>query len=184
LMLLVCLYGAPGVGKLAVGRYLEKATGHLLLHDHLTIETATAIFPFGSSGFSKLRSNLFGTLLDTACATRKGVIVTHADDIFWEPSFESVLRSSLHSHQHLLRRVFLECSESEHERRITDASRGQYRKIQSLDRLRSLIDQGEFDITRPRAGDLVLDTTETSARATARQIELWLQTSSQKARVA
>jgi broad-specificity NMP kinase len=183
-MLLVCLYGAPGVGKLSVGRHLEDAMGYQLVHDHLTIETAATIFPFGTDGFSRLRSSLFRTLLDAACTTGKGIVVTHADDIFWDPPFESILRSSVDSHDYLVKRVFLQCSEIEHERRISDSSRAQYRKIRSLDRLRSLVDQGEFKTTHARGEDLVLDTSEISAWETARQIELWLQPSARKARVA
>lgn len=183
-MLLVCLYGAPGVGKLSVGRHLQETTGFLLLHDHLTLETAAALFPFGSEGFKKLRSALFRLLLETASATGKGILVTHADDVFWEPSFESVLHAALRSHRYSLKQVFLECSDAEHERRIADQSRTHYRKIQSLDRLRALVDAGEFEITRPRDDDLVLDTSEISAWETARQIELWLKSSSLAARVA
>ncbi|MEA3054514.1 MAG: hypothetical protein QOG72_3417 [Sphingomonadales bacterium] len=183
-MLLVCLYGAPGVGKLRVGRHLEEAMSYLLVHDHLTIETAATIFPFGTGGFSRLRSTLFRTLLDAACTIGKGIVVTHADDVFWDPPFESILRSSVDSHHYLMKRVFLRCSKVEHERRISDSSRAQYRKIRSLDHLRSLVDAGEFEITHPRGDDLVLDTSEISAWETARQIELWLQSSARKARVA
>lgn len=183
-MLLVCLYGAPGVGKLSVGRQLEQSTNYLLLHDHLTIETAAAIFPFGTEGFSRLRSALFRPLLDAACATGKGILATHADDVFWKPSFQSILRTTVDSHGYSLKRVFLRCSDFEHERRIADPSRTQYRKIQSLDRLRSLVEAGEFETTRPRFEDLVLDTTEMSACEAARQIGLWLEASSRKARVA
>jgi shikimate kinase len=183
-MLLVCLYGAPGVGKLTVGRHLEQTTSYLLLHDHLTIETAATILPFGTEGFSRLRSALFRPLLDAACATGKGILVTHADDVFWKPSFQSILRSALDSHGYSLKRVFLRCSEVEHERRIADPGRAQYRKIQSLDRLRSLVNAGEFEKSHPRYEDLVLDTTEMSAFETAKQIDHWLEASSRKARVA
>lgn len=183
-MLLVCLYGAPGVGKLSVGCHLHKAGDYLLLHDHLTIETAAALFPFGSEGFKKLRSTLFRILLETACGTGKDVVITHADDLFWDPSFASILSGNPCSRRYALKQVFLRCSDAEHERRISDPSRMQYRKIQSLDRLRALVEAGEFETTRPRGEDLVLDTSELSARETARQIELWLRASSLEARVA
>jgi hypothetical protein len=182
-MLLVCLYGAPGVGKLSVGQCLERA-GYLLLHDHLTIEAATAIFPFGSAPFSQLRSALFTTLLDAACSTEKDVIVTHASDMFWEPPFESILQACLRNHRYSPKRVFLRCSEAEHERRISDPSRSRYKKILSLDRLQSLLDEGEFEVIPARGGDLVLDTTRTSAEEAAAQIGLWLRAASWESRVA
>lgn len=182
-MLLVCLYGAPGVGKLSVGRHLQETGDCLLLHDHLTIETAAALFPFGSEGFKRLRSELFRTLLEAACASSRGVVATHADDVFWEPRFASILHTSLGTHRYSLKQVFLHCSEAEHERRIADRGRSHYRKIQSLDRLRTLVDAGEFEPTRPREEDLVLDTSGMSAWETARYIQLWL-ASSLEARVA
>jgi hypothetical protein len=123
-------------------------------------------------------------LLDAACTTGKGIVVTHADDIFWDPPFESILRSTAGSHHYLVKRVFLRCSEAEHERRISNPSRAQYRKIRSLHHLRSLVDGGEFKTTHARGDDLLLDTSEISAWETARQIELWLGVSAQKARVA
>jgi broad-specificity NMP kinase len=173
-MLLVCLYGAPGVGKLSVGSLLQETADYLLLHDHLTIETAAALFPFGSEGFKRLRSELFRTLLEATCATGRGIVATHADDIFWEPRFASILHAGLGTHRYSLKQVFLRCSEAEHERRIADRGRSHYRKIQSLDRLQTLVDAGEFEPTRPRDEDLVLDTSEMSAWETARHIQLWL----------
>jgi hypothetical protein len=41
----VCLYGPPGVGKLTVGTELAARTGIRLLHNHLTINLVTALYP-------------------------------------------------------------------------------------------------------------------------------------------
>ena len=45
-MRLVVLYGPPGVGKLTVGGELATLTGFRLFHNHLTVNLATAIFPW------------------------------------------------------------------------------------------------------------------------------------------
>ena len=42
---LVFLYGPPGVGKLTVGSELAALTGFKLIHNHLTVDLVTALFP-------------------------------------------------------------------------------------------------------------------------------------------
>jgi hypothetical protein len=44
-MRLVFLYGPPGVGKLTVGSELAALTGFRLIHNHLTVDLVTALFP-------------------------------------------------------------------------------------------------------------------------------------------
>lgn len=174
MMLLVTLYGHPGVGKLSVAQELAGAGNHLLVHDHLTIETAAALFPFGTEDFSKLRSSLFSRLVDGACSTRRTIIVTHANDIFWDPPFEQIISDSLNRHGYDRRRVFIHCADYEHARRISDPSRREYRKIQSLGRLHKLIEAGEFAELQPRQDDFVLDTTNSLPAAAAHDIASWL----------
>ena len=169
-VILVCIHGPPGVGKLSVGRQLERMTGYILVHDHLVIETAAVVFPFGEDGFSNLRSQLFADLLHAACSTRRGILLTHANDIFWNPTFETLLRNSVGRFGYAVRRVFLHCDEEEHARRISDPRRAQYRKIREIERLRDLTAAGEFSAPPILRGDLVIDTTEISATETAAQI--------------
>lgn len=173
-VLMVCLHGAPGVGKLTVGRALEEQTGFILIHDHLTIETAAAVFPFGSPGFPELRSRLFSTLLDTACSTRRGIIVTHADDVFWKPSFSAMVSACSQKHEYTVSRAFLRCARSEHERRISSPERARYQKIVDIERLDRLDRAGEFKSTPVAPDDLLIDTTNQSAAEVATAIGLSL----------
>lgn len=173
-MHLICLHGAPGVGKLTVARQLQASTGYLLIHDHLTIETATAVFPFGSPGFAALRSSLASVLLNAACTTRRGVILTHADDIFWKPSFAQIVEECLQRHSYRADQVFLHCADREHERRISDPERNKYQKIADMDRLRRLVKAGEFEEVAPHSTDLVVDTTHRSPAEAANAIAFGL----------
>lgn len=50
----VFLYGPPGVGKLTVGRQLAAVTGFRLVHNHLTVNLVTAVFPFQSGPWLRL----------------------------------------------------------------------------------------------------------------------------------
>jgi predicted anti-sigma-YlaC factor YlaD len=169
-VMLVCLYGAPGVGKLSAGRELERLTRYIFIHDHLTIETSAAVFPFGTASFSKLRSTLFSKLLDAACSTRRGIIVTHADDIFWDPPFDQIVVSNTSRYGYDIQRVFLNCADHEHEKRICDPQRAQYQKIASMERLRRLFNAGEFEPRVPAKGELVIDTTAMTPHSVANTI--------------
>ncbi len=51
---LVVLIGPPAVGKMAVGRGLERLTGIPLLHNHMTIDLVLPFFEFGSAAFGRL----------------------------------------------------------------------------------------------------------------------------------
>lgn len=156
---MVCIHGPPGVGKLTVGQELEKLTGYLLIHDHLTIETAAAVFPFGEQGFAELRSTLFSALLDAACTTQRGIVVTHADDVFWTPAFAQIVSACCKKHGYGQIRVLLQCARKEHERRISDPARANYQKITDIARLDKLIRAGEFERAPVTAFDIVVDTT-------------------------
>jgi len=173
-MLMVCLHGPPGVGKLTVGRHLEEQTGFILIHDHLTIETAAAVFSFAAPGFSELRSKLFSTLVDAACSTQRGIIVTHADDVFWRPSFSEILSACSEKRRYAISRAFLRCARNEHEHRISNPERARYQKITDIERLDQLIRAGEFEPTQVAPDDLLIDTTKQSASEVAATIALSL----------
>jgi hypothetical protein len=50
----VVIFGPPAVGKMAVGRELERATGIRLFHNHVAIEPVLPLFEFGSPPFLRL----------------------------------------------------------------------------------------------------------------------------------
>lgn len=48
------LFGPPAVGKMTIGRTIERATGIRLFHNHMTIEMVLPFFPFGDPAFGRL----------------------------------------------------------------------------------------------------------------------------------
>lgn len=172
-MRILCIHGAPGVGKLSVGRQIQANFNAVLLHDHLAIDAATAIFPFGSEKFSKLRSRLFSDILDAALSTRQMIVVTHADDIFWIPSFGELVKQAT-AKDYKVSHALLTCNEEEHERRIGSPERSRYYKITAIERLATLVSAGEFKPFPVSSADIVLDTTFLSPRATAIQLGAWI----------
>lgn len=59
----IVIFGPPAVGKMSVGAALASRTGLLLFHNHVAIEPALQLFPFGSLPFNRLvrtfRSQVF-----------------------------------------------------------------------------------------------------------------------------
>jgi hypothetical protein len=63
------LIGPPAVGKMAVGRELERLTGLPLLHNHMTIELALPFFDFGTPAFNRLVGTFRSRIVEEVAAS-------------------------------------------------------------------------------------------------------------------
>ena len=61
---LVMLVGPPAVGKMTVGREIERLTGLPLFHNHMTIELVLPFFEFGSEPFNRLVGSFRRAILE------------------------------------------------------------------------------------------------------------------------
>lgn len=76
-MKLVIIIGPPAVGKMTVGKALEKITDLKLFHNHMSIELVLHFFPFDSPSFSKLVNDIrFGVFREVAQSDLEGLIFT------------------------------------------------------------------------------------------------------------
>ena len=75
---LVIIYGAPAVGKLTVARELARLAGMKVLHSHLTIDVALAVFEFRSEPYVRLLDKLRLSVLEAAATEGIDVILTMA----------------------------------------------------------------------------------------------------------
>jgi chloramphenicol 3-O-phosphotransferase len=75
-MRLVYLYGPPGVGKLTVARALAALTDFKLLHNHLTVNLVTALFPFGSASFMRLIRQFRDEMVTEAARVNIDMVIT------------------------------------------------------------------------------------------------------------
>jgi hypothetical protein len=147
---------------MTIGRHLAEKTGSIFIHDHLVINAVTAIYPFGAGRFENLRSLLFGDVLSEAIRTHLSIVVTHADDIFWSPDFNTLLKSVTENDYDLVD-ILLKCDEEEHARRICDPMRLKYQKISDMEWFRRSVSQGEFRPVPSDEVNLCIDTTHVSA---------------------
>ncbi|MHA1911963.1 MAG: AAA family ATPase [Candidatus Kariarchaeaceae archaeon] len=72
------IFGPPAVGKMAVGRELQKLTGLKLFHNHMTIELLINFFEFESPEFGRL-NNQFRKMIfqEVAQSELSGLIFTY-----------------------------------------------------------------------------------------------------------
>ena len=76
---MLCVLGAPAVGKMSVGHELAVRTGLRLLHNHMAIEPVLRFFEFGTPPFSRLVGGFRRQLLEEVAASDlPGLIFTYA----------------------------------------------------------------------------------------------------------
>src|SRR5690242_11958231 len=116
-MRFVFLYGPVASGKLTVAREVAGLTGFALFHNHLVVDAVTALFPFGSESFVRLREEIWLRLFGEAAGAGQSLIFTFAP----EPSVTAGFAERV---QHLIARaggavdfVQLAVSPAEQERR-------------------------------------------------------------------
>ena len=77
-MRLVIIFGPPAVGKMAVGRELERLTGLRLFHNHMTIDLVLPFFEFGTPQFVKLVGEFRRRIFEEVAASElPGLIFTY-----------------------------------------------------------------------------------------------------------
>lgn len=176
-MKLIFLYGPPGSGKLTVATELSKLTGYGLFHNHLTVDLAHSIFPFGTKEYSALVQKIRLDLFEAAGKAKiNGMIFTFVygvetlggstDDLL----VKKIIRLVEKYHGQVLF-VKLKCEQQELFKRIRRPSRKQYKKLKDVKVLKSILKKYKLDETIPFSHSLVIDNTSLSAQRAALLIQ-------------
>jgi gluconate kinase len=169
-MKLIFIFGPAASGKLTVGRELSALTGIPLFHNHLVVDALLEKLPFGDPEFVRLREAMWMAAFETAVKAGRSLIFTFAPEPTVRPGFPERVVELIREHGGEVRFVRLELSSDEQERRIANESRKEFRKLVSVDQLRSLRKQFEASEAEMPPADLVIDTEDLSPPAAARQI--------------
>ncbi len=167
---LVFIYGKPAVGKLTIARELEKLTGYKLVHLHLVVNPAAAVFEKDSPDYFNLVKKISFDVF-TAAAKQKipGILFTYW---YWCPASEEFVRDLIDLCNKLTIRlcfVYLETSEEELMRRVLHPSRLETGKITSPELLKEIFKKVYFSQI-PYVENLVIDTTHLPSMESAHQI--------------
>lgn len=170
-MKVLVLTGPPGVGKLTVANALGKQLGYKVMHNHLTIELLCSLFDWGSKPFMELVDKYRIEMLEVAAKYKiKGVITTY---VYAAEADNSTMQQLVRRMKRVHVPVYfvqLRCTQSELERRVTNASRKKFTKIQKVKQLRALMKKWDVLSPIPLPNTMTIDTTTLSPVRTATAI--------------
>ncbi len=170
-MRLIVLYGAPGVGKLTVAQELARLTGYKVLHNHLTVDLVTSIFPFGSEQLERLVTRFRLEMVhEAARAAIPGVIFTFVYSAGNDDAFFKDLIDTAESAGGLVTSILLVCDEATLRTRVVAESRAKFGKIRDVELLERLVTAEDFDRPYPDAVGLTIDTTRLTPEDVALRI--------------
>jgi hypothetical protein len=77
-MHLVVIFGPGAVGKMAVGLELQRLSGLRLFHNHMSLDLALKLLPFGTPSFTRLVTRIRTTVFEEVAASAvPGMIFTY-----------------------------------------------------------------------------------------------------------
>lgn len=144
-MKLLFLHGPPAVGKLTVARELARLTGWRLLHNHLVVDLALALYDFGTPGFVAYREQLWTSAVHRAIAEElPGLIFTFTAEKTVHQRFVDEFWAEVANLGGQIIVIELTATEAVIEQRLAAESRKQYRKLTDVAFYRKLRDEGAF----------------------------------------
>ena len=170
-MKLIFLHGLPGVGKLTVGKELQKLTGYPLFHNHLTVDLVAAVFPFGSKQFVKLREKIWLEIFEEAAAADiPGLIFTFTFEKSISDEFISKVLALTKKRKIQLQFIALVCEPEDLKKRIVQPDRKKFSKLISPQLFSKLYKEGSIYQPTDLPNNRVVDTTESSPKQAAQDI--------------
>ena len=170
-MNVIFLYGPPAAGKLTVAEKLSKLTGYKIYHNHLTVDFAIKIFPWGSAEYGELVTATRLKIVELAAKTKgRGLILTHCYGHPVDIPFIKKMCRIVKSADSRIYFYQIICDTDELFKRIGNRSRTGHQKIRSPKVLREVLKK--FDLYTPIPGvkSLPVDTGKLSAIQAAKII--------------
>jgi hypothetical protein len=169
-MRLIFLYGQAAAGKLTVAKALSARTGFALFHNHLIVDAVSAVFPFGSDEFVRLREAYWLEMIASATRAGQSLIFTFAPEATVAPDFPHRVAALVRAGGGDVTFVALTLDPDEQERRIVSADRAAFGKLRSLDLLRELRAEFTACMAAMPAAAITIDTGRTAPDVAAAQI--------------
>jgi hypothetical protein len=169
-MQLIFIYGPVASGKLTIARELAARTGVALFHNHLVVDAVSAVFPFGSEAFSRLREQFWLAVFDEAASQGRTLIFTFAPEPTVAPDFPDRVRESIERKGSQIVFVALDLPRAEQERRLVEEGRAAFGKMRDLSLLRKLRPQLDACMAAMPQPALTLDVNDLTPSASAEVI--------------
>ena len=165
----VWIYGPPGSGKLTIAREVGRMTGLPVFHNHLAVDLAGALFPFGSDQFVRLREYAWIEAFRNAALEGRSFVFTFAPEKTVRPSFVSHATMLIERLEGRVLWVKLNCADEVIEARLGNEERKRWTKLDSAEHYRRLKADGAFKY-RSLPADLEIDSAATTPAQAAEAI--------------
>ncbi|MGC5221672.1 hypothetical protein ACPW96_03615 [Micromonospora sp. DT81.3] len=165
-MRLVLLHGAAAAGKLTTARELERLVGYPVFHNHLIVDALTAVFPFGTEPFVRLREEFWLKVFAEAAGIGRSLTFTFAPESTVTAGFAERVRQVVEEAGGRVCFVRLTVTDEEQERRIGNADRREFHKLSDVGTLHRLREHGTADVEQPPV-DLEILTDRSAASESA-----------------
>ncbi len=170
-MQMIILYGPPGVGKLTVARELATRTGYRVLHNHLTVDLVTSLFPFGSPEMWRLVKNFRLDMLAAAAESDlEGVIFTFVYGLGHDDEMMARFIETVESRDGRVTLVLLTADREIVLDRTEHESRAAFGKLRDREIARDLMNRETLDAPYPHRPSLVIDNTHLAPAEVADRI--------------
>jgi shikimate kinase len=171
---LIYLYGPPASGKLTIAERLSTLTGFPLFHNHLTVNSISSVFAFGTEPYDDVLHRLRLDVFETAARTDTSLIFTN-NSAWREPhgrarfvAFTDQAKKAVETHQGRVIFVRLSAPLEVLEERLSSESRRAHQKLLDIDQFRQLLDS--FDESLLHSDDLSIDTSIMNVETAAQTI--------------
>lgn len=169
-MKLILIYGALAVGKLTVSKEIARQTDFKVFHNHLSIDAIEPVFEFGTKSFWDLVHLIRVETIAEAARAGQNLIYTFCYAKGSDDAHVAKITQTVEENGGEICFVLLTCEKSELEKRVLEASRKQFGKLNNLEILNEVLEKYDLFSPVPERESLRIDNTNLSAEATARKI--------------
>lgn len=173
-MKVVFLFGPVATGKLTIGQELSWQVGLPLFHNHMAVDIALTLFPFGTPEFVELRACIWRDSFRLAAQAGRSFIFTFSPESSVSQALLAELREAVESQGGEIVFVELCCSDAGIQQRLGNESRAGFGKLRDVADYQALKQSGAFDSPKMPKPDLRIDTETMSAANAAAKIAEYL----------
>jgi hypothetical protein len=169
-MYVVFLHGPLAAGKHTIGAHLSGITGLPLFHNHLAVDAALTLFPFGSDSFKKMRAAIWLTAFSEAAESGQSFIFTFSPESTVEPSLIEQMTQAVVVRGGKVVFIELSCSREAILERLGSESRAKFKKLTNPDLFEQIEGQGGFAFPPLPKSILSINTEHVSPQVAAQSI--------------
>lgn len=177
----IVLYGAMAVGKLTVGKVLQKKLGYKLTHNHLINNLVLSVFDRNTIKANKMIEDLRFKFYEESAKLGKNLIITHcyAHDYvsptgLSDPEYLNILEKKLKRAGANVVFVHLQANSDAILKRVKNISRKKHEKLTDVSVMKNYLNTKNFITSAPVKNNLVIDNTNLSPQKVAEIIMKYL----------